>query len=168
MLGMRFVALRYGCLLMLWLAIPSSSFALLGENETELEQRYGKAVPELADHLGTVTINAYLVRGTVMTMVMLQRGKSICEAYTRGDKQKLPEHTIAACLRGNAQSQTWSEIPPEKGIARQWCLGKDSAYAAYYVSEPRDLLMVCAPAWLPYARKYISPLMSSQHESPRP
>ena len=136
------------------MATANSCPAVLGEDEHQLEERYGKFIPELTEHRGPVVTRFYLVRGTVVAFVMLHRGKSVCEGYTRADKQPLREQTISAMLEGNARAGKWREIPPEKGASRQWKMANNKAGAISFANGEHPGIMVFMYSWLPYARDY--------------
>lgn len=152
----------------LWMATANSCPAVLGENEHQLEKRYGKFIPALTEHRGPIVTRFYLVRGAVVAFVMLHGGKSVCEGYTRADKQPLPEHTISAMLEGNARAEKWREIPPEKGVSRQWTIAKIKARAFYFAKGEHPGIMIFTDSWLPYARDCFQEATTAKGKPVRP
>lgn len=165
---MKCALLKTAGLVLFWLATANSCPALLGENESQLEHRYGKFIPEMTHHLGPLVVRCYFVRDTVMTSVMLRRGRSICELYARGDSQPLSERMILAMLQGNARGEKWQEVPPQSGVDRLWTLGNKKAWAVCLAKADHPGIMVYTAAWLPYARDYGQAEKSAQIKTVRP
>src|SRR5436309_126023 len=102
----------------LWIALAVTGFARIGENEKEIEARYGKAGKVLGDH-GNVHEVGYASSGFVI-LVDYVNGISQREGFANPDTSPLSHAKIEQILAMSApEGATWKEGKGPEGD-RMW------------------------------------------------
>jgi hypothetical protein len=93
------------------------AFAALGNNETEIENLFGKPVREGAPDKKGVTTNVY-EKGNYVILVQFLNHLSLAESYTRTDKNDLSQKEIDAFLDGSSNGRPWMKDPNKQAWER--------------------------------------------------
>ena len=96
------------------LALAAPGFARIGEDEKQIEARYGKAGKDLGSH-GEVHQVGYIANG-FMILVDYVNGISQREGFTKPDTSPLTEQNIKDILAmSEAEGTTWVEAAASNG-----------------------------------------------------
>jgi hypothetical protein len=96
------------------LALAATGFARIGEDEKQIEARYGKAGKDLGSH-GEVHQIGYIANG-FMILVDYVNGISQREGFTKPDTSPLTEQNIKDILAMSAaEGTTWVEAAASNG-----------------------------------------------------
>jgi len=102
----RFTIYIIGALLVCW--CTSVAFARIGENEEQIEARYGKSV--VADPKGPHGPQIALFKINGMEIgVTFRDGKSVMEIYSNQDLSRISANEIRLLLDANAAAGTWEK-----------------------------------------------------------
>ena len=97
-----------------WIILAATSFGLIGEDEKQIEARYGKAGKDLGTH-GEVHEIGYAA-GAMMILVDYVNGISQREAFAGADTSPLSAEAIKQILSVSApEGTTWQEAPGKEG-----------------------------------------------------
>ena|SRR5947209_5386649 len=97
-----------------WITLATTSFGLIGENEKEIEARYGKANKDMGTH-GEVHEIGYIA-GSMMILVDYMNGISRREGFATVDRSALSAEAIKQILSVSAaEGTTWQEGPAKEG-----------------------------------------------------
>jgi hypothetical protein len=97
-----------------WITLAATSFGLIGEDEKQIEARYGKAGKDMGTH-GEIHEIGY-VAGTMMILVDYVNGISQREAFASADTSPLSAEAIKQILSVSApEGTTWQEGPAKEG-----------------------------------------------------
>lgn len=143
----------FACLAFCCVSVPSVSFGRLGENEQELERRYGRPFYQTTDKAnippgGEKRLN-YL-RENITVHVTLSRGRSVAEGYEFKDNAQEPLpiegkvlQTAEAILEANSEGHEWKRHPIPRSInpdiLHVWQRSDGGASAVVWEKEPNML-----------------------------
>jgi hypothetical protein len=97
-----------------WLALAANGFAGIGEDEKQIEVRYGKAGKDLGTH-GEVHEVGY-ASGGFLILVDYVNGISQREGFTKPDTSPLTDQNVKDILAMSAaEGTTWQEGPAQGG-----------------------------------------------------
>lgn len=97
-----------------WITLAATSFGLIGEDEKQIEARYGKAGKDMGTH-GEIHEIGY-VAGAMMIVVDYMNGISQREAFASADTSALSAEAIRQILSVSApEGTTWQEAPGKEG-----------------------------------------------------
>jgi hypothetical protein len=114
---------------LLWIVLATTGFGRIGENEKQIEARYGAAGKVLGDH-GNVHEVGYASGGFVI-MVDYVNGISQREGFANPDTSPLSQAKIDQILAMNApEGTTWKEGKAEAGD-RMWARTDEKAIAVF-------------------------------------
>ena len=103
---------------LVWITLAARSFGLIGEDEKQIEARYGKAGKDMGTH-GEVHEIGYIT-GAMMILVDYVKGISQREAFATADTSPLSAEAIKQILSVSAsEGTTWQEGPAKEGD-RMW------------------------------------------------
>ena len=121
------------------------SFALIGDNEQQIEARYGKAGKDMGTH-GSVHQMGYVAAG-FMILVDYVDGKCQREGFANPDTSPLTEQAIVQILRMSAPENTaWQPGPSSRGD-KSWRRSDGKAVA---ILPPNGIfLFVQDPEYVP-------------------
>ena len=113
----------------LWIILAATGFGLIGENEKQIEERYGKAGKVLGDH-GSVHEVGYASNGYVI-LVDYVNGISQREGFANPDTSPLSQAKIDQILAMSApEGTTWKEGKGKEGD-RMWARTDEKAVAVF-------------------------------------
>jgi hypothetical protein len=99
---------------LVWLNLAATGFGLIGEDEKQIEARYGKAGKDMGTH-GEVHEIGYAV-GAMTILVDYVKGISQREAFASADTSPLSAEAIKQILSVSApEGTTWQEGPGKEG-----------------------------------------------------
>ena len=99
---------------LVWITLVATSFGLIGEDEKQIEARYGKAGKDMGTH-GEVHEIGYRT-GVMMILVDYVNGISKREAFAHADTSPLSAEAIKQILAVSApEGTTWQEAPGKEG-----------------------------------------------------
>jgi hypothetical protein len=114
---------------LVWITLAATSFGLIGEDEKQIEARYGKAGKDLGTH-GEIHEIGY-VAGAMMILVDYVNGISQREAFATADTSSLSAEAIKQILSVSApEGATWQEGPAKEGD-RTWNRSDGKAVAIF-------------------------------------
>jgi hypothetical protein len=114
---------------LVWITLAATSFGLIGEDEKQIEARYGKAGKDMGTH-GEVHEIGYLT-GAMMILVDYVNGTSQREAFATADTSPLSAEAIKQILAVSApEGTTWQEAPAKEGD-RLWNRSDHKAVAMF-------------------------------------
>ncbi len=114
---------------LVWIVLAATGFGRIGENEKEIEARYGKAGKVLGDH-GNVHEVGYASAGFVI-LVDYVNGISQREGFANPDTSPLSQAKIDQILAMSApDGTTWKEGKGKAGD-RMWARTDEKAIAAF-------------------------------------
>jgi hypothetical protein len=97
-----------------WITLAATSFGLIGEDEKQIEARYGKAGKDMGTH-GEVHEIGYAA-GAMMILVDYVNGISQREGFAHSDTSTLSAEAIKQILSVSApEGTTWQEGPGKDG-----------------------------------------------------
>ena len=100
------------------MALAPSGFARVGEDEKQIETRYGKAAKDLGNH-GDVHEVGYVWNG-FMVLVDFVTGVSQREGFTKPDTSPLSDQNIKDILAMSAASGTTWQEGQSQGGDKMW------------------------------------------------
>src|SRR6266513_2313332 len=103
---------------LVWITLAATSFGLIGEDEKQIEARYGKAGKDLGSH-GDVHEVGY-ISGGFMILVDFVNAVSQREGFAKPDTSALTDQDIKNILALSAPEGTTWEEGPEKGGDKSW------------------------------------------------
>jgi len=120
--------LRWGCFVLLMLAVTSPCFANVGESEAAIGERYGKSFGQIP----TKTVGGLigLVAGGYVVGVKFVDGVSEMEMFAKGDRSDMPASEIDRLLKKNSAGE-WKAELTGKPNWRRWRRDDGSAVALY-------------------------------------
>ena len=114
---------------LVWITLAATSFGRIGEDEKQIEARYGKAGKILGDH-GNVHEVGYM-SGGFMILVDFVNGISQREGFTKPDTSPLTTDNVQQILNMSAaEGTTWQELP-QKGNDKTWSRSDNKAIAVF-------------------------------------
>ena len=112
-----------------WLALAATGFARIGEDEKQIEARYGKAGKDLGTR-GEIHEVGYAAGGFLI-LVDFVNGISQREGFTKPDTSQLTEQNIKDILAFSAaEGTTWQEGPAQGGD-KSWNRSDKKAVAIF-------------------------------------
>jgi hypothetical protein len=97
-----------------WITLAATSFGLIGEDEKQIEARYGKTGKDMGTH-GEIHEIGYTA-GAMMILVDYVNGISQREAFASADTSPLSAEAIKQILSVSApEGTTWQEGPAKEG-----------------------------------------------------
>jgi hypothetical protein len=97
-----------------WITLAATSFGLIGEDEKQIEARYGKAGKDLGTR-GEIHEVGYRT-GAMMIVVDYVNGISQREAFATADASPLSAEAIKQILSvSSPEGTTWQEGPAKEG-----------------------------------------------------
>jgi hypothetical protein len=126
---------------LMWLGLAATGFGMIGEDEKQIEARYGKPGRDMGTH-GDVHEFGYLSDG-FMILVDFVNGISQREGFANPDTSPLSSNSVEQILRMSAPEGTsWRETPAA-GDDRSWSRSDGKAVAIFpalrkflYVHDP--------------------------------
>jgi len=114
---------------LVWLALAATGFGRVGENEKEIEARYGKPGKDLGTR--DIVHEFGYVSGGFMILVDFINGVSKREGFANPDTSPLSTDAIKQILAmSSADGTTWHE-EPAAGEDRSWRCSDGSAIAIF-------------------------------------
>jgi hypothetical protein len=114
---------------LVWVIFASTSFGLIGEDEKQIEARYGKAGKDMGTH-GEIHEIGYRT-GAMMILVDYVKGISQREAFATADTSPLSAEAIKQILSVSAaEGTTWQEGAAKEGD-RTWNRSDGKAVAIF-------------------------------------
>jgi hypothetical protein len=112
---------------LVWISLAATSFGLIGDDEKQIEARYGKAGKDMGTH-GEIHEIGYTA-GAMMILVDYVKGISQREAFATADASPLSAEAIKQILSVSApEGTTWQEGPAKEGD-RMWTRSDGKAVA---------------------------------------
>jgi hypothetical protein len=113
----------------IWAALVGSVFARVGDDQKQIESRYGQAGKDLGNH-GEVHEVGY-VSGGFMILVDYVNGISQREGFTKPDTSPMTDQNIKDILAlSAAEGTTWQEQPGKEGD-KAWKRSDNKAIAVF-------------------------------------
>ena len=114
---------------LVWMTLAATGFSRIGEDEKQIEARYGKAGKDLGTH-GEVHEIGYMAGG-FMILVDYVNGISQREGFASADTSPLSAEAIKQILSVSApEGTTWQEGPAKEGD-RTWNRSDGKAVAIF-------------------------------------
>jgi hypothetical protein len=113
----------------LLMALASTGFARIGEDEKQIETRYGKAGKDLGNH-GEVREVGYVSSG-FMIVVSFVNGISQREGFTKPDTTPLSDQNIKDILSMSAADGTTWQEGQSQGGDKMWARSDKKAVAIF-------------------------------------
>ena len=111
----------------IWIGFSAMAFARIGEDEKQIEARYGKAGKDLGNH-GSVHEVGY-ISGGFMILVDFVNGVSQREGFAKSDTSVLTDQDTKSILTLSAPEGTTWEAGPAKGGDKSWSRSDHKAIA---------------------------------------
>ncbi len=112
-----------------WLALAATGFGRIGEDEKQIEARYGKPGKDFGNH-GEVHEVGYM-SGGFMILVDFVNGISQREGFANPDTSALTGDAIRQILAMSAAEGTKWETAPATGEDRSWRRSDEKAVAFF-------------------------------------
>ncbi|HTD02013.1 MAG: hypothetical protein DMF18_10090 [Verrucomicrobia bacterium] len=103
---------------LVWIALAATGFARIGEDEKQIEARYGKPGKDLGTH-GNVHELGY-ISGGYMILVDFVNGISQREGFANPDTSPLSPQSVEEILGMSAPEETSWKQSPASGDERSW------------------------------------------------
>jgi hypothetical protein len=114
---------------LVWIALARTGLGEIGEDEKQIEARYGKPGKDLGTH-GNVHELGYM-SGGFMILVDFVNGISQREGFANPDTSPLSPHSVEDILRMSAPEGTsWKEAPAS-GDDRSWSRSDNKVIAMF-------------------------------------
>jgi hypothetical protein len=112
-----------------WIILAATGFGRIGEDEKQIEARYGKAGKDLGTH-GEVHEVGYMAGG-FMILVDYVNGISQREGFANPDTSPLSPQSVEDILRLSAPEGTSWQQAPASGDDRSWRRSDNKAVAIF-------------------------------------
>lgn len=113
----------------LWVGLAATGFGRIGEDEKQIEARYGKAGKDLGTH-GEVHEIGYM-SGGYMILVDFVNGISQREGFANSDTSALTDGAAQQILAMSAAEGTTWQQTPTSGDDRSWRRSDNKAIAIF-------------------------------------
>ena len=101
------------------IALGNEASARLGNTEDQVAALFGKPTDAGKPDSDGITTNMYKNRtGEYLALVQFLKGRSVAEAYSRADGQKLSEKEVSIFLEGNSAGNKWKKDPRKSAWER--------------------------------------------------
>lgn len=120
---------RVSVTIFLWAALAIPGFARIGEDEKQIEARYGKAGKDLGNHADVHEVG-YVSNG-FMILVDYVNGISQREGFTKPDTSPLTDQNIKDILTMSAADGTTWQQGPAQGGDKTWQRSDQKAVAIF-------------------------------------
>lgn len=127
-------------------AILGNAEARLGENEAQIQARYGNAIALLPSRAGEPGLTkCYSAEGFVVSVTFVN-GNSVREIFAKPDSSKISDAEIHAALKTNARDSAWKpeELVSSKAAivgVQKWRTTDQTERVAFYDSQTRALFI---------------------------
>jgi len=112
---------------LLWIILGTTGFGRIGEDEKQIEARYGKAAKEIGEKAGVRQVG--YASGAFAVVVDFVDGISRREGFAKPDTSMLTSEEIQQILNVSAaDNTTWKEAPGKQGD-RIWNRSDNKAIA---------------------------------------